>query len=52
MMLAPSACSVSTVSRSDSPLVTLLEEAATLTVSAHMRRAASSKEVRVRVLFS
>ena len=40
---APSACSVRTVSRSDSPLVTLLAEAVTLTTSAPRRLPASSK---------
>ena len=51
-MLAPSAWSVRTVSTSDSPLVTLLAEAVTLTTSAPSFLPASSKETRVRVLFS
>ncbi len=40
------------VSRSDSPLVTLLAEAATLNTSAPSSLPARSKLTRVRVLFS
>ena len=46
---APSASSVRTVSMSDSPLVTELLAAATLTTSAPSRLAAASNETRVRV---
>ena len=40
------------MSRKDSPLLALLDPAAKVNTSALMRRAASSKLVRVRVLFS
>jgi hypothetical protein len=46
---APSASSVRTVSMSDSPLLTELADAETLTTSAPSARAAISKETRVRV---
>ena len=49
---APTACSVFTVSTSDSPFVTLLPDAATLITSAPSTLPASSNDVRVRVLFS
>ena len=49
---APTACSVFTVSTSDSPFETLLPEAETLMTSAPSILPASSNDVRVRVLFS